>query len=293
MRTGMRLSLFLLLLFLAGCGVKTTKWMMEKITPPEDDALARELIAALIREDYEFIMAHMDKRVLGETPQATLKQHYPYIDHDTPKAVELVGCSVFSSGKRRRSCLTYQLEFPHSWCTAALVVDTEAGTRKAVGFHVKTLPASLAEINRFTFEGKTLRHYVVLLNAVGVPVLIFFALIQCIRTRINRKWLWIPFILIGLGAVQLNWTTGQINLQVLAFHVPGAALARGGPYAPWMLSVSCPLGAVLFLRKRRKLRAAVTLDAVETPGASEDQSTISDAALAAGPEDVEYRAEQE
>lgn len=96
-----------------------------------------------------------------------------------------------------------------------------------------------------------------------MPIPILCTLIQCVRTRVKRKWLWIPFILIGIGSVQRNWTMGQLGLQPLSLHIPGAALTRGGLYAPWILSVSFPLGAVLFQRKRRKLKARAPSDPLE------------------------------
>lgn len=255
---GRQLVLCVLLVCVAGCGTKGMRQWLERVTPREDDALARGLIDALLREDYGFLIENMDGRALGDTPEEGLIRLYQYVGHNDLRSVELVGCRVFSSGTRRQSSLTYQLEFPESWYTAGLVIGTNAGVRKAIGFQLKKWPASLAEINRFTLKGKGLVHYVVLLGAIGVPILILCTLIQCVRTRVKRKWLWIPFILIGIGSAQLNWTTGQLGLQPLSLHVPGAALARGGLYAPWILSVSFPLGAVLFQRKRRKLTAAVS-----------------------------------
>jgi hypothetical protein len=242
-------------LAVVGCNMEATRIWMEKVTPPEDDRLARDLIAALVSKDYGFIIANMDEQALGETPEVVLGELYAYIDHNEPQTVELVGCHVFREGTQCRSNLTYQLRFPDSWCTAALVIDSDGGMRQAVGFHLQKLPASLAEINRFTLKDKTLSHFVVLLNAIGVPLFIIYALIQCIRTRVRRKWLWILFILVGVGALELNWTTGQIRLQLLSVRLLGAGIIRRGLYTPWFLTIAFPLGAFLFLRKRRRLRA--------------------------------------
>ncbi len=280
MRTNMRVVLCFLLLAVTGCGTRAVREWMNRITPPEDDALARDLIAALLREDYGFIVQNTDERALGDAPATALRRFYLYVDHEAPRSVELVACGVFSSGSRRRSDLTYQLEFPHSWYTARVVIETNADVRKALGLQLKKLPASLAEINALTLKGKSLIHCLALLGGIGVPIFILYALIQCIRTRVKWKWLWIPFILIGIGSIQLNWTTGQLGLQPLSLHIPGAALTHSGLYGPWILSVSFPLGAILFLRKRRRLVSAVPsnvprrLNAEETPpqSANDDPS---------------------
>ncbi len=262
---------------------------MNKITPPEDDALARELIAALLREDSAFIIQKMDKRALGETPGESLKLLYEYIDHAPIRSVELVGFNMAWSSKRRESRLLYQLEFPRSWYTAELAIVSDDGRQKVIRFHLNRMTASLAETNRFTFRGKGAIHYVILLNVIGLPVFILYALIQCVRTRIKRKWLWIPFILIGIGEVTANWTTGQIRLQPLAVHLLGAGFARWGLYGPWMVSVAFPLGAVLFLKKRRKLRAAMLSDAAQTPDVREDPSTTAGEPIEVGSVDMEPR----
>jgi hypothetical protein len=257
---------------------------MNRITPPEDDALARALVAALLAGDYGFVMANMDERALGETPEATLKELYEYIDHDAPQAIELVGCNIFRSGKRRKSSLTYQLEFPHSWCVAVLVIASDNSTRKAIGFRLQKLPASLAEINKFTLKGKTFAHFTVLLNMIGVPLFVVYALIKCIRTRIRRKWLWMLFILVGIGALELNWTTGQMRLEALSIQLLGASFLRQGFYGPWILGISFPLGAVMFLRRRRKLGATVRSVATEARGANEGQSGMAGDGFEAGGE---------
>ncbi len=259
--------LCLLVLAAAGCGTKAARLWLNRITPPQDDALARGLIDALLREDFEFMARNMDESILGKAPETTLRRFYLYIDHDPLQSVELVGCRVLSVRARRQSSLMYQLEFPGSWYAADFVIAASADTRKVIGLQLKKLPASLAQINRFTLKGRGLVHYVLLLGAIGVPVLMLYALIQCLRTRVKWKWLWIPFILIGIGSIHLNWTTAQLGFQPLSLLVPGTSLTRGGLYAPWVLSVSFPLGAVLFLKKRRTLHATAPSDVSGGPEA--------------------------
>jgi hypothetical protein len=68
----------------------------------------------------------------------------------------------------------------------------------------------------------------------------------------RRKWLWIIFILIGFGKLSLNWTTGQILFNPLSFYVQlfSVAVIKHGPYAPWIFSISIPLGAIIFFLKK-------------------------------------------
>lgn len=243
---------------MAGCNFKEiTKAWINKITPPEDDVFARDLITKLQDENYDFIMQNFDKTALGNTPQTTLQKLYKYIDHDRPKSIKLVGCKILSMRGKRRTDLTYQLEFPNSWYTSNITIITQGSVKKAIGFRLNKIPNSLEEINKFTLKEKTYFHYLILINAIGIPIFVIYSLVLCLKTKIKRKWFWIPFILIGIGALNLNWTTGQKGIELISFRIPGAGIVKYGVYSPWILSVSFPLGALLFLNKRKKLQASI------------------------------------
>jgi hypothetical protein len=68
-----------------------------------------------------------------------------------------------------------------------------------------------------------------------------------------RKWLWILFIALGFLKLQLNETTGAWTIQPLYFLLLGAGFTKAAPATPLFLSVAFPLGAVLFLLKRRSI----------------------------------------
>jgi asparagine N-glycosylation enzyme membrane subunit Stt3 len=74
----------------------------------------------------------------------------------------------------------------------------------------------------------------------------------------RRKWLWILFILFGFGKLSINWTTGQWGVMVLAAQLFSAS-AAAAYFGPWIVSVSLPVGAVLFLIKRRRLEESTVV----------------------------------
>jgi hypothetical protein len=69
----------------------------------------------------------------------------------------------------------------------------------------------------------------------------------------GRKWLWVLFILLGLGKLAVNWSTGEWQVMPLAVQVFSASIFSS-PYSPWILAVSFPLGAIVFLFRRRELQ---------------------------------------
>src|SRR5262249_3844824 len=124
---------------------------------------------------------------------------------------------------------------------------------------------SLAAENDFTLSGKGSLHYAVLALAVAVPLFIVYALVLCIRTKFERrKWLWGIFVLVGLVQFPLNWSTGETEVTPVSFQVLGAGVMKAGPAAPWMLTVSMPVGAIVFLLRRRRLRLQAAAGGVES-----------------------------
>ena len=118
---------------------------------------------------------------------------------------------------------------------------------------------SLEEANRFTFEGKGPIHYIVFALTVAVPLFIVYALVLCFKTPIaRRKWLWLLFVALGFFQLTLNWTDGAFGIQPISFALLGAGFVRAGPYMPFIFNVTIPIGAIVFLARRRSLAARST-----------------------------------
>jgi hypothetical protein len=76
-----------------------------------------------------------------------------------------------------------------------------------------------------------------------------------VRTKMpGRKWPWVLFVALGFGQLAVNWTTGEWALNLLSVQVFSAS-ATAAPYGPWILAVSLPVGAIVFLLRRRALRS--------------------------------------
>lgn len=114
----------------------------------------------------------------------------------------------------------------------------------------------------------TIGRIMFLVLATANFVFIIGTLIACGRDRHipRRKWLWMVFIAFGLWGVTLNWTTGDIspnfidlnpqtgsfNLSLLKFQLLGTEFGKSGVYAPWLISMGLPGGALLYWWRRRK-----------------------------------------
>lgn len=284
-RISVKEKLFVLVLcltvVLSGCkpsdSVRNT---MERIAPDDDEALAKKCLTALRARDFDTVTQHLDSQVVKQGIESNLTAAADILDHGAPVSLELVGCNIFSSPGKRRSNLTYQYQFTNAWVLATIIIDSVGETKKVLGINVKPIPKSLGELNAFTFAGKRVQHYLILLLAIAIALFILAVLIICIRTKMRkRKWLWLIFILLGVGKLGLNWTTGQILFNPLSFNIQlfGSAALKQGLYAPWVISISLPLGAIIFLVRRKNLRA------IRPPLQQEDTQPTSPSCLDSAP----------
>ncbi len=224
------------------------------MAPDDDEALAKECFEAIRAGEFKTVIDQLDPQLQTTGVESNLTQVASILDHGEPLSLELVGCNVFSNPDKKRSFLTYQYQFTNAWVIAAITIDTIGGVKRVLSVNVNPIPKSLGELNAFTLSGKGILHYVLLVLAIIVPIFIIWTLVLCIRTKIRKKWLWLIFIILGIFQIKLNWTTGQMGIQPLAVQLFGAGFSKMGLFAPWILSVAIPIGAIVFLIKRKKLR---------------------------------------
>jgi len=178
------------------------------------------------------------------------------IPEGDPVSVNKVG--AFVECKTRSGCnntVTLEYEFTsHRFVLFKVVVHTQDGRSGLLSLYAQNRSQSLEEENRFTLVGKDPLQYTVLLAWVVIAAVTIYALILCIRTPLSKKkWLWIIFILLGIGRLGLNWTTGEASYNIFHIMILPAGIF-GQPYGPLTLFVSLPVGSIAFLVLRERLR---------------------------------------
>lgn len=258
------LLFFLSVLLLAGCDQKE---LLQKFVPKEDDVLARHFIEVVRTGDYSTTEQMLVPSMRDDKAQAGMRDLNQILDHGVPVSVEVIGCQLNTNttvqGTMRTTNLSYQIQFPDAWAVGYVIIAHQGEEKGILGAYFKPISESLEVTNRFDIAGKSVVHHLVLVICFAIPLLILFALIRCIRSRIRRKWLWILFVLMGIMQFRFNWASGQFDFQPVAFLLFGASAFQAGPYAPWVLGFAFPVGAVVFLVRRQKL----LLDDVPPPPA--------------------------
>jgi hypothetical protein len=242
-----------LLILLAGCDQQA---MFEKFIPKEEAAIAKQLLSQLAAKDYATIERQLDPSVQSPSVRGTLEKMAALFPAEQAKSVGTVGSNTSTVKGLTTYNLTFEHQYSSMWLLTNVVLQRRDGHVTVLGLHAYPMKQSLKEVNRFTFEGKSPIHYIVFALIVAVPLFIGYALVLCFKTPIaRRKWLWLLFVALGFFQFSLNWTDGAYRIQPISFNVLGVGFGRAGPYAPLIFNVAIPVGAIVFLARRRSLVA--------------------------------------
>jgi hypothetical protein len=229
--------------------------MIQKFSTPEDQQITKDYINQLRARDFAPIAAAIDPSIRRPDMNEVLAKMADKLPQQEPTTITLVGARSESTAHSKKVNTTFEYQFGDKWFLINVATLTADGPRTIIGFNVLAEVQALKAQNRFTLNGKSPIQYSVLILAFLVPLFTLYALLVCIRTRLKGpKWPWILFIIVGLGRITVNWTTGQWVIGVLTAQLLGASEFRE-LYGPLMISVGVPVGALTFLLSRSMLAA--------------------------------------
>lgn len=228
--------------------------MSKKFIPKEEYSFAKDYLSKLRNRDYDYVKSMLSPEIEAQVTDELLDEMTGYFREGEPLSVKIIGSQVNVFNEQWQGNFTFEYQFESGWSLANAALKKTDGGYQVIGLNVYQTEASQEDLNAFGLSSKSGIQYFVLCAAVLVPLFILFTLIVCVRTPIERKkWLWIIFILLGFGAVQVNWTNGAYAFQLVSVHLFGASATSAGIAAPWILSASFPLGAIVFWLRRKSL----------------------------------------
>lgn len=237
---------------------------MKQITPPEDDRLARDFIAALRENDSTRLLKELGQNIQGVPAfRDSLRAAGTELPKGQVDTLRQVGANISRNQTGDISALTYELHTATGWGLANVVIMGPSDGRAVTGFRVVAIAASLEELNSFRRGAKHPGRWIVLLLAVCVAAFSIWMAVVAARTRMKRRWWWALFALIGVAPFILNWTTGEVAFQLLQIVFLSAAFVGTPPFGPWMVTVAFPIGAIATLYHVRQQRAAAAAPPIE------------------------------
>jgi hypothetical protein len=237
--------------FLLGCDEAA---LMKKWTPPEAEADARNYVELLRQGKFERIEHDLDASVSDSNIQDMFAKMAAIFPTGDPESVKVVGAHTFHGQGYSTADITLEYQFPNKWLLVSVATQSNGNASTITGFHVNPMADSLENLNKFSLRGKGASQYVVLTCAACALLFSLYVLVLCVRTKtVKTKWLWMLFILVGLVRLAVNWTTGEFTFTLFAFQIPCVAATRP-LYGPWTVALYLPVGAVLFLNHRWKMK---------------------------------------
>jgi hypothetical protein len=224
-----------------------------KVATAEELAFAERLVDALRYRHFQEIESEVDPSIANRelrTTLLTMADMFPSPTED-PGFIKAVGGNTLGRNTDEVR-ITLEYQFHQKWLLADVNLRaTSMGGFVISGFHVRPIPDSVERMRRFTLIGKTMPQYGVLLLALAGGSICSYAFRLCIRTTTGKvRWVWLAVILLGVGKLGINWTTGETSISPLALQFP-AVQAFPHTYGPWLLEVSLPLGAIIFVVRRQ------------------------------------------
>ncbi|WP_269631858.1 hypothetical protein [Pelomonas sp. BJYL3] len=237
-------------LLLAGCD---STEMFERLMPKEEVQVAKDLVAKLAARDFAAVEAALDPQYRTAQLPDQLEAMVRTLQSAPPTSVQAVGAHTLTKDGTTTYTITLEYSYPAAWNLATVVLERKEAQLVLKGINFQPRTQSLASENDFTLDGKGPLHYLVLVMAALIPLFILHALVVCLRSRFERrKWLWVLSVACGLVQFQFNWSSGDWGVQLLSVLLLGAGFAKGGPVAPWVFTLSLPVGAMLFLLRRHR-----------------------------------------
>lgn len=250
-RIAVAMGLFVCALSVSACDSRS---LFNMFVPQEQARQAESYFSDIQNGNFANIRKNMDPQYLNEGFEPALAKVASFFPHEKPKSVKLVGTNTFTTSGATTYNLTFEYEFPHRWLVASMILETKSGVTHIEGVHVTPISDSLENINAFRLTGKPPVDYAILGLTVFVALFTALTALVALFSYIpKRKWLWVIFILLGFGQLSLNWTTGQVAYNLLAFQLFGATYAQQF-FGPVIISFGFPLGAILFWERRRGWR---------------------------------------
>lgn len=250
MRTLLQAAVVLAGILLSACSAEK---LSETLFPEEVRKKLNLINDAIISRDHGALRRSMVTTSMSDEEfAAKLDEVFVYLPGSTFVNRELAEYSKFwlkTAGGTDRTTYSagYQYEYTDGWAYVALQLTVENGNTVLHRLNITRLTQSLRELNGFTFAGKGAVHYVVFALAILIPIFIIATFVTCFRMRnLKRRKRWLAFILLGVGGVALNWTTGASAINILSVGILGAGFFMASALAPVMFKVWFPLGAVLF-----------------------------------------------
>ena len=247
-----RLALLVLVAVLACCSRSA---LLEKVSFPEDRVLAIKALTLVETGNMSGLAAIMPPEATQKLPDALpgIRSGLPATGSSTKLLVDARYVLLTSGEPIRQAYLAYQLEGSGRFALAQLTIE-KSGSREVLNsLSVYRINGPAAELNAFDAQRRSWRHYLALFLVFFNVGTTLVAVAKVWRSGLfPRRWLWTLGCLVGVGDLTLNWTAGTFGFTPVFIRLFSVGVLKPGFIAPWTISASLPLIALIVLARGRR-----------------------------------------
>ena len=242
------------------------------------DDVARAAIEELAGDHAASAIRLLDPKMLPPDLDSVAQQVHLLLAKAGPKpTISRVQWSYFRSLKKdwQKEEAVYHIVGPEAAALVFTTAETESGKTLLTRFYCEPSPRNLMDRYPFKLAGVSLIHYLFLVGMLATVGLILGAVTVCVRSAVRRKLLWLLLILVGFGKLTLYWMPGPFawamaRVEPVSLSLLGVGMVKYPLYDPWALSLSIPVGAVIFLIRHRGRPVVERSVATEQPDAPDE-----------------------
>lgn len=242
-----KIFLALSLLLLISCSASDA---IEKGLTAQERATIRGAIDDISRGDTAALARKMPAELAAKLRdvEPVMRQAMPA----PPVEATILNGTWSITGPNRQANAIYQVHGRSGWALVEASTLTSGGKTTLTAFYVRKTGSSPSELNPLSLHLVGPRHLVMIAAMLAAVVATIAALLRIWRSgSFNRRWLWTIGTLLGITRLQMNWTTGQFLFLPFQVQIFSAGAIKSPIFAPWILSVSVPVVAIVVLLRRR------------------------------------------
>ena len=245
------LLLALCMLCLSGCSQLTDgllTMVADKAEASGADALARQFIDGILTNDPQKSHA-----VFVEGVEMTqVLEIFPTMQNMLPDSDSYTLTPTSWNSKTSNGVTQTAFQFLLTMGDQQFVVETlQVSTMEGL-YNIHIAPRATQETSETDVQENPVIDTVFTLISVATAVFVIWALVDCCRHKIPRKWIWVLVILLGNMLLILAMQGSQLSFNLklgLNLNATSLTLRDGGFY----LSLLVPVGAIVYLARRKQL----------------------------------------
>jgi hypothetical protein len=243
----------ILLLAISACGIPLTSSQIEGTA---EAALLKKVHDALKNRDLVAAKGFFNPLVFAKPEsEAAFPAMAELVPQQQPQSVEFLTWVVNQSSTDGRSAqVVAQYKYSDTdWLTVTAAFSGEGTTLRVDSYYLNRGSTSYQNTEWLSFANAGAAQLIFFAFVMGALLISLATCILCFTTPgLRRKWLWAIASFIGVATFTMNWSTGELSFTPIYVGIPTANYTQDAT-GVWYLTFLVPVGAIVFLIKRRQL----------------------------------------